>query len=182
MQSKKDAEKLGVETFAHCHTRDVFRGFQEKQIEQFIMNGNISLHFLTDIYTLLQGWKCCKFSNSNLSCCHLSMVFDQSALSDLRPWHPHSTFPHTSAAYLYFWGRGNPCKPYGCDAVKIPVDQHFVKYSNQHIWHQQLHHIDSRLFLVTGLNALDFCHVIGWFAICIYKKKKQNKESVCNGK
>lgn len=85
MQCKKDAEKLGVETFAHCHTRDVFRGFQEKQIEQFIMNGNISLHFLTDICTLLQGWKCFKFTNADLSCCCLSMAFDQSALSDLRP-------------------------------------------------------------------------------------------------
>lgn len=112
--------------------------------------GTFHLNFLTDIYTLLQGWKCCKFRNSNLSCCRLSMVFDRSALSDLRPWHPHSTFLHTTAAYLYFWGRGNPCKPYGCDAVKIPVDQHFVKYSNQHIWHQQLHHIDSRLNLVSS--------------------------------
>lgn len=47
-------EKPGVEIFVYCNTRNVLRGFQEEESEQFlVMNGNILLHFLTYSMTYL---------------------------------------------------------------------------------------------------------------------------------
>lgn len=101
--------------------------------------------------------------------------------SDL--WHQQGILAQGTAAhwlflslffFLIFLCKHQRCL---CEG-KIPVDQHFLKYSNQSIWHQQPRHVQSPLnhlssplcfdlhqaitIMPTCLNALNCCHVTNW--------------------
>ncbi len=68
---------------------------------------------------------------------HLSPVCPFS--SDL--WHQQGIFIHTTAAHLIF----SLFRSVRWLCVKIPVDQQFLKYSDQPVWHQQPFHVQSHL-------------------------------------
>ncbi len=77
-----------------------------------------------------------------LSYCYLSIISNQSVHSPLTSDINEALFVHTTAARWIF----SLFEPFsvntrdGC-AVKIPVDQQCVKYSDQSVWHQQPFHV-----------------------------------------
>ena len=73
--------------------------------------------------------------------------------------HQRGMFIHTAAAHWIFsLFQTILCKPYRWLCVKIPVDQQFLEYSEQPVWHQQPCHVQSHLtssffpILMLGLN------------------------------
>ncbi len=108
---------------------------------------------------LLQGSMCCAFrdgilhtlvvTSGYLSYCCLSIISNQSAhsplTSDINKVFLSTQLPLTG--HFLFFGPS-----------KIPVDQQFLKYSDQLVWHQQPIHIQSNLnplfvpILMLGLN------------------------------
>ncbi len=99
---------------------------------------------------LLQGSTCCAFRDGilytlvvmsgYLSSCCLSIISNQSAHSPLTSdlWHQQGIFVHTTAAHWIFsLFRTLLCQTTRWLGVKIPVDQQFLKYSDQPVWHQQ---------------------------------------------
>lgn len=78
------------------------------------------------------------------------------------------------------------CKRQRWLCVKIPIDQQFLKRSDQTVW-QHSCHIQSRLYLLSlpfwcfvftlarHLNASSSSHVINWLAICVNNWPVPNK-------
>ncbi len=59
-------------------------------------------------------------------------------LSALQSWHRQGIFAQRSAAHWIFsFFRTLLCKPWRWLCMKIPVDQQFLKYSDQLVWDQQ---------------------------------------------
>ncbi len=61
-------------------------------------------------------------------------------------WAFWGIFVHTTATHWIFsLFRTSLCKPQRWLWMKIPVDQQFLKYSDQPVWHQQPLHVQSHL-------------------------------------
>ncbi len=92
-----------------------------------------------------------------LSYCCLSIISNQSVHSPLTS-DINKTFSSTQmplTGYFLFFRPFSVNPRDGC--VKIPVDQQFLKYSDQSVWHQQPFHIQSLKspffpVLMLGLN------------------------------
>ncbi len=145
---------------------------------------------------LLQGSMCCVFrdgilqilvvTSGYLSYCCLSIISNQSVhsplTSDINKAFSSTQLPLTGY-FLFF-------RPFSVEMVvcENPVDQQFVKYSDQPVWHQQPFHVQSHLNPLSSpfwrsvwtsaslfttsrcLNVLSCSHVIGWLAICVTKQ------------
>ena len=78
-------------------------------------------------------------------------------------YHPEPVWPFFSD----IWHQQDILDIFPFSCVKIPVDQQFLKYSEQPVWHQQpLFHLDALFELhqviLTMPKCIDCCHVIGW--------------------
>ncbi len=94
-----------------------------------------------------------------LSYCCLSIISNQSAhsplTSDINKAFSSTQLPLTG--YFLFFRPFSVNPRDGCVCVEIPVDQQFLKYSDQPVWHQQPFHVQSLKssffpVLMLGLN------------------------------
>ncbi len=102
---------------------------------------------------LLQGLCVQRWCSAYLGCnkwlFELLLPFPSSQTSRLISsdlWHQNGVFVHTTTAHWIFslsWTI--PCEPQRWLCVKIPIDQQFLKYSDQPVWHQQPCHVQSHL-------------------------------------
>lgn len=98
-------------------------------------------------HPLLQGWGRCLFRDATLQ------TQAASAWRTVSP-PPRDVKQLLLTGCFLFWG---PSPEMLCDSVKIPVDDPFVKHSDQPVWHQPslLHHVikwAAAVWLADGLT------------------------------
>ncbi len=132
------------------------------------------------------GSTCCAFrdcilhtlvvTSGYLSYCCLSIISNQSAHSPMTSDINKAFSSTTAAHWIFSLFRSILCKPKRWSCMKIPVEQLFLKYADQSVWHQQPFHVQSHLNPLNSdarfefqqvifttsrcLNAMSCCHMI----------------------